>query len=73
MDSRGPKHFGALVEVVLDSPYGWSTGKNEAESSPESCPLNFGLSKVRTFGQNGPKKQGAVKGFPRPQTLLAIG
>ena len=49
MDSRGPKHFGALVEVDLDSPYGWSTGKNEAESSPEGCPLNFGPSKVPTF------------------------
>ena len=49
MDSRGPKHFWALVEVVLDSPYGWSTGKIEAEPSPEGCPLNFGQSKVRTL------------------------
>ena len=49
MDSRGPKHFGALVEVVLDSPYGWSSGKIVAESCPEGCPLNFGRSKVRTL------------------------
>ena len=49
MDSRGPKHFWALVEVVLDSPYGWSSGKIVAESCPEGCPLNFGRSKVRTF------------------------
>merc|ERR1711989_50120 len=48
-DSRDPIHYWVLVEVVLDCPCGWSSGKIVAESCPEGCPLNFGRSKVRTF------------------------
>ena len=48
-DSRDPIHYWSLVEVVLDSPCGWSSGKIVAESCPEGCPLTFGPSKVRFF------------------------
>ena len=72
-DSRGPKHFWALVEVVLDSLYGWSTDKIEAESSPEGCPLNFGPPKVPTFwffwSQHVPNKIFSV--FPKVLSLMS--
>ena len=51
MDSRDPRHDWTLSLSNLDWLYGGSTGKIEAECVREGSPLNFGPSKVVTFGE----------------------
>ena len=72
-DSRDPIHFWALVSMDLVSTYDLFSGKIEAGSSPEGCPLNFGPSKMPTFwffwSQHVPSEIFSV--FPKVLSLMS--